>query len=124
MARIKQEFYCTNSGGGCGGYFIANINNAINGIAEVVCPKCGHKHQRSIENGEIKEAKRFSSNPTQEICPTIATYQREPYTAEMKKRAGGSRERDSVLVEQQIVSDGKGTLLNGIGRWIERFGAR
>jgi len=121
MPRITQEFYCAKSGGGCGGYILAKLNDAINGIVEVVCPKCGHKHQRNIKDGIIIEEGRYlgvhSENPKQEIMPTMGSYSKKPFTQEMKDRAGGPNERDAV-----VISDGKGNFLGGRGMWAQRFG--
>lgn len=52
MSRVVQEFYCTTSGGGCGGYILVKLNTAINGVVEIICPNCKHAHQRYIKNGE------------------------------------------------------------------------
>lgn len=122
MSKVTQEFYCTKSGGGCGGYFLAKLNTGIDGVVEVVCPNCGHKHQRNIDKGVIKEQFRFDNKPTQEIHPTKATFRTEPYTTAMRKKAGGAGERDAVVLAEQ--TDGKGNILSGLGRWIERFGDR
>jgi hypothetical protein len=99
--KIPQEWYCTKSGGGCGGYILVPINEQINGVVEMVCPKCGHKHQRCIENGVIKENGRFTCSPTQEICPTMAAWSDKPFTKAMKDRAGKAAERDGVVVTAQ-----------------------
>jgi hypothetical protein len=95
--RIFQEWYCTKSGGGCGGYIVCKINIAINGIVEMVCPNCGHKHQRVIEDGIIKEQGRHSGKPTQEICPTKAAWSKKARLVSMQKNAGTHNERDGVV---------------------------
>ncbi len=104
MARVAQEFYCTKSGGGCGGYFLANINMDLNGVHEIVCPSCKHKHQRYVNNGVIQEQGRNGS-PVDEIYPTISSYRKTPYTSEMMQRAKDNhpKERDCVV----IAKDGK-----------------
>ena len=91
---IFQEFYCTKSGGGCNGYFTVKLNEKINGTVEVVCPNCGHKHQRVVIDGEIREDGRFNKKPTQELRATMGAYSK-------KSRANWVRsqnERDSVII--------------------------
>lgn len=90
--KIFQEFYCTVSGGGCGGYILVTLNNAINGVVEVVCPKCQHKHQRCIENGIIKEQGRHTNSPKETIEPTIAAWSKEP-----RLRRRQQNERDGFV---------------------------
>ena len=80
MTKVTQEFYCTKSGGGCGGYFLARLNTNINGIVEVICPNCSHKHQRIIEDGVLKEQGRHHGNPVQEIITTKATFSMNSHT--------------------------------------------
>lgn len=94
---VTQEFYCTTSGGGCGGYFVVKLNDKINGVVEVVCPKCKHKHQRSIVNGEIKENGRHSSTPKQTIEPPLPAWSKEPRSMPMHGRQI-KEIRDGVLV--------------------------
>jgi len=98
--RNLVEFYCTESGGGCGGYFTIPVNIAINGIVEVVCPECSHKHQRKIKDGEISADGRWDKKPTQEILGNIAAYSKKPRSKLSKKRAGGKDERQSVVLER------------------------
>lgn len=40
MSRVVQEFYCTKSGGGCGGYFMIKMNMGLNGVHKIICPNC------------------------------------------------------------------------------------
>ena len=98
--KITEEFYCTKSGGGCGGYILVRLNPNINGIAEMVCPDCKHKHQRYIENGVIKEAGRTNGKPVQEIHPTKAAYSKEPKTKILKDMlVNKHNERDGAVVK-------------------------
>lgn len=115
MARVQQEWYCTKSGGGCGGYIVCKINIAINGIVEMVCPKCGHKHRRNIKDGVIMEELRFSKSPTQEICPTMAAYSNNPRLKATQEAAGTDKERDGV-----VITEGCKFLKES---WFEKFGA-
>ena len=98
MSKVFQEFYCTKSGGGCGGYFTVLLNMAISGVAEVICPKCSHKHQRTIAKGEIKEDKRFSRDPTQQIVTNIAAWSKKSRFGAMKD--SNADERDGVIVSK------------------------
>lgn len=90
---IFQEFYCTISGGGCGGYFRVKLNDKLNGVVEVVCPKCGHKHQRTIVDGEIRETGRYGSSPVQEIRTTLSAWSEKPLAPKPKQT-----ERDSNVI--------------------------
>ncbi len=112
--RVIQEFYCARSGSGCGGYIIVPLNMSLNGVVEIVCPKCGHKHQRNIKEGVLTEQGRYISNPTQEICPTIAAWHEEPHHPDSKKRAGGSEEREAVVLGEDFLAN----------RWFELYGDR
>jgi hypothetical protein len=100
MGRIHQEWFCTVSGGGCGGYILCKINCAINGVVEMVCPKCGHKHQRSIKDGVITEQSRHTTSPTQEICPTMAAWSEKPRLQASQNIKGTNKEREGILVSQ------------------------
>ena len=99
--KVPQEWYCTKSGGGCGGYILVPINQAINGVVEMVCPKCGHKHQRCVIDGVIKENGRFAGKPMQEICPTMAAWSEKPHTKAMRDNAGKQAERDGVVIRSE-----------------------
>ncbi len=99
MARIAQEFYCASSGGGCGGFMIFPLNMAINGVVEIVCPKCGHKHQRMIKDGVLTDDGRYHTKVTQEITPTPAAWHKKAQHPESKKRVGSNREREAVVID-------------------------
>lgn len=103
--KIWQEFYCRKSGGGCGGYILVRLNPKINGVVEVVCPKCKHKHQRKIVNGEIKEDGRFSSSPKQEIVPTMDAWNE-------KSQMGFSGEDGNSCIGRNFLRES----------WADRFG--
>ena len=114
MSKVWQEWYCTKSGGGCGGYILVKLNTAINGVVTMVCPKCGHKHFRTIKDGQIYEQGRFSSESKEEICPTMAAWSKKPHTKVMKKNAGSFKERDGVVITEASC------LLQQ--SWFEKFG--
>lgn len=100
MSRIYQEFYCASSGGGCGGYVTVRLNMAINGVVEIICPKCSHKHQRKIKNGVLTDGGRYSSCVTQEIIPVLAAWHRKARHPESKKRVGTLDERKAVVIDE------------------------
>ena len=81
--KIWQEFYCRKEGGGCGGYILVKLNPAISGTVKVICPKCGHDHQRQIKNGEIVGDQRYDNKPIEELRPTLAAWSKEPRTLKM-----------------------------------------
>ncbi len=50
--RVYQEFYCND----CpppGGFIMAPLDVSLNHKVVVVCPKCGRKHPRKIQDGHI-----------------------------------------------------------------------
>ena len=105
MARIAQEFYCAKSGGGCGGFVTFPLNMAINGCVKVICPKCGHKHQRMIKEGVLTDDGRYRDKVTQEVTPTLAAWHKKAAAhPESQKRAGGDREREAVVIEDDPVA--------------------
>jgi len=75
---------------------------AINGIAEVVCPKCGHKHQRRIKDGVLTDAGRYSDKPSQDVTPVLCAWHKEAQDPETKKRVGGEKERMAVIVDPKL----------------------
>lgn len=86
--KVWQEFYCAESGGGCGGYVMVKLNMAISGVVKVICPNCKHEHGRVIENGHLKEnfssklytGKSRNDKTDQEIIPTMAAFSWTPRT--------------------------------------------
>ncbi len=111
------EFYCASSGGGCGGYLLFPLNRKIDGIVEVVCPKCGHKHQRRLKDGHLSDDDRHSGSPTQEIAPSMASWSKKSNHPETKKRAKTSKERKSVVIDadkaRKFLEDRKFELYGG-----------
>ncbi|KKL27198.1 hypothetical protein LCGC14_2387590 [marine sediment metagenome] len=118
MAGIYQEFYCAKSGGGCGGYMTIRLNMAINGIVDIICPKCQHKHQRKIRDGVLTDDGRYSSTVTQEIIPTIAAWHKKAAHPESWNRVGGDKEREAVVIEDDPVAR---EFLKD--RWFEIYGS-
>lgn len=95
MDKIWQEIHCPISGGGCGGYILIKLNPNINKRVDIVCPKCGHKHRRSIVNGVVHESGRYSGDSREELCPTMAAWTEEPRTEKIGKL---SNERDGAVI--------------------------
>lgn len=92
--RVWQEFFCTKSGGGCGKYIQVKLNIAINQVVEIVCPNCGHKHQRTIQDGAIKEFGRYDNKPVEEVCPPLSACSDEPIAKD-----GQGSERDASIIQ-------------------------
>jgi hypothetical protein len=115
MSRVVQEFYCAKSGGGCGGFFLAKLNMSLSGIHKIICPNCGHDHQRRIKDGVIVEDKRYENKPVDEIYPTKSSFRMEPYTLQTKQRVGTDKERDCVVLDKK-------TAPKDISHWIEWHG--
>lgn len=100
--RIPQEFYCNE----CDGYFLANLNVHLNIKVTVICPNCGHNHNRVIKNGVILES--FESfNRHEEIMCLKCTYQKTPYTSRMKKGARAGSPLDDRWVEKAAREKGQ-----------------
>ena len=93
--KIFQEFYCTKSGGGCGGYILIKLNIDINGVVEIQCPKCGHAHQRYIDKGEIKDQNRHSKSPVQVIESTLAAW------SDSARLIRAKNERDAAIPQSK-----------------------
>ncbi len=102
--RVAQEFYCAKSGGGCGGFISFPLNIAINGCVEVVCPKCGHQHQRTIKDGVLTDDGRYREKVTQEVTPTLAAWNKKPRHPESEKRVNTLREREAVVIEDDPIA--------------------
>ena len=128
MSKVWQEFYCAKSGGGCGGYITVKLNMAVDGVHTVVCPKCGHRHQRGVKGGHIVVEGRFSpaeGHRIGDIMPTMAAYSTKPRTDYMKKHAGGNGnlERNAAVIEKpQGKPDGAVPFLRSL--WFEHFGGK
>lgn len=116
--RIYQEFYCATSGGGCGGYVTVRLNMAINGVVNVICPKCQHKHQRKIRDGVLTDDGRYASKVTQEIIPVPAAWHKKAAHPESQKRAETENERVAVVIEDDPTA--RAFLQD---RWFEIFGS-
>lgn len=122
MSRIKQEFYC----GECKGYFLANLSATLTMHVDVVCPECGHKHRRFIENGIIKENGRDTGNtPKEELIGLKATYSKRPLTAKMRETreqngAYHSERRNGVPLtpEEQFAEAYRADAMDE--RWVEK----
>jgi uncharacterized Zn finger protein (UPF0148 family) len=74
--RVSQEFYC----GHCDGYFFVRLNAALKYEVLIVCPNCGHEHQRVINKGVISEKGRFQNEVKEKIRSTKATYSKTSRT--------------------------------------------
>lgn len=79
--RVAQEFYCNH----CDGYFLANLNFALNINVAVICPSCEHRHLRQIKDGILMDNDWQSSD--HEIICLKTTYRKTPYTDRMAKGA-------------------------------------
>ena len=118
--------YCTISGGGCGKYFTVKLNTAINYTVIMVCPNCGHEHQRSIVDGVIKENGRFSSQVVEHVIAPKSSISDVPLTQKMKSAAGKYGERDGVAITADTPLNTRSREADDIVResWFSRFGGR
>lgn len=81
------------------------INPRLNGVIEVVCPKCGHTHQRYLKDGVLQESGRYKRDPIEQLCPTDAAWHKKPQHPESKRRTGKSNERDAVVISRDDARD-------------------
>jgi hypothetical protein len=88
--KVWQEFYCNVSGGGCGGFILVKLHLGINHKVTVVCPKCNHRHERYIVDGEIQDNYTYKggvkNNNEEELIPTMAAYSKVPSTKAFTNR--------------------------------------
>ena len=124
MERVYQEFYCAKSGGGCGGYILVQLNPGINGVVEVICPKCKHEHQRNIKDGRIIEQGRYKTNgkPKERLRPPISAWSEIPSTKAAHKMQKAIKKRSTSLVKERDahVISGRRDFLKE--RWFEIHG--
>ena len=93
---ITQEFYCSE----CKAYFLVTLFvGQTNYEAVIVCPSCGHEHQRCIYNGEINEQGRFKTSVKERILSTKASISKEARTARLKKSTSFGDKRDGVPMD-------------------------
>lgn len=109
---IPQEFYCATSGGGCGGFITIQVNMHLNHVVQVVCPKCGHKHQRRIKNGVLTDDGRHVSNPTEEMYPQLPAWSKTARHPESEKRSHSWENERKAVVLRPFMDD----------LWFERHG--
>lgn len=109
--RIRQEFYCS----GCCGFFLANINLALDARVLMICPECGRKHQRQIKKGRIEDCNKFADEETlEEIVVTKAAYSKTAFTDRMKEaEAQGIKKRKGLNTVER-----NGVPLD-VERWLE-----
>lgn len=123
MDRIFQEFYCAKSGGGCGGYILVEINSELTCVVEVICPKCRHAHQRSINKGRIVEQGRYNINgkPQERLLPLITAWSKHPRTrAAFKMQKAIDKSKSANERDAHIICNPKRDFLKD--RWFEIHG--
>jgi hypothetical protein len=81
---VWQEIHCPISGGGCGGFILVKLTACLNRRITLVCPKCGHRHERCIKDGLVVEEGRMNGVAQEELCPTIAAWSEQPRTVCMR----------------------------------------
>jgi hypothetical protein len=109
-SKVFQEWYCGN----CATYIRFRLNMDYDRTVTVVCPSCGHRHQRYIKKGQIVEDGRHShGDPKEELCPPKSACSKEPITKKMKddysKRDGAVIKSDADLIRDNFFRD----------RWVE-----
>lgn len=116
--KVRQEFFCRTSGGGCGGYITVKLNMSLDGAIKVICPKCKHEHERLLQGGKIVDDKSRGKQITQEILPTLAAWSPTPKAGVgILPLTEGKRNKDDF-------EDGHSVILEHHMRelWFERFG--
>lgn len=95
---VTQEFFCSE----CKVYFLVTLfTGQTDYEAVVVCPGCGHEHQRCIHKGEIHEQGRFQTSVKERILSTKASISKEPRTARLKVATEWRQRRDGVPVHNE-----------------------
>lgn len=129
MAKVWQEFYCAKSGGGCGGYITVRINMALDGVYTVVCPNCGHEHQRGVKEGHIVEEGRYQKGlqgkRIEKLCPTMAAFSKTPQTKYMKKHGDGNGDHSSER-NAGVIKSKRSLVADSMIRqsWFDRHGGK
>jgi RNase P subunit RPR2 len=112
--KVWQEFYCNDCPDG-GNYILVRLNLALkNYTVVVVCPMCGAKHHRTINEGRIVDDSK-SGSVIEEICPPKSACSKESRTAKMFANA-----RHGVVVEEDDAKAITRAMLRE--RWIELYG--
>ena len=111
--KVFQEFYC----GECRGYIRVRLNMAYDRTIFMVCPKCGHEHQRYIEKGQILERGRFEhGDPKEKLKPPMSAYSKEPISKKMDKnfyaRDAEVIKSSDDLIRENFMKE----------RWVELYG--
>lgn len=89
--RVLQEFRCREcpadqGGGETGGYFRLSLSTGYDAEIIVVCPKCGHEHQRFVIDGTIRNANTTGRHLTEDrIRAPLSAWSREPVTNKLAK---------------------------------------
>lgn len=104
--KVFQEFYC----GECQHYIRVRLNMSYNRTIWLVCPMCGHKHQRYIDKGTIYERGRYEhGDPVEDICPPKSACSKEPFTKKMRdsysRRDGAVIRTDADLARASVMID-------------------
>lgn len=97
-------------------YIMVKLNMAINRRVEIVCPRCGWHHERTIENGVIKDSGK-GGGILEQICPPKSASSDEPRTKKMRKKKLDARDGQVVqssddLIREQFLAE----------RWAELYG--
>jgi len=121
--RICQEFYCTTSGGGCGGYTLLRLSECLHGPVVVVCPNCKHRHPRTVKGGRIVEEGRLKDG--EEIISPKSAYSKTPRAEDFLKGLPVN-ERDAAVVPAEEKPSLAAQQAHAILResWAERFAGK
>lgn len=103
--KVWQEFYCHRCPDG-GTYIMVKLNYSLNYSVCVVCPMCGAKHERTIENGVLYDRSK-SGNYKEEICPPKSACSKTARHTKIKRGARNGEvvnsaddlQRDSIMRE-------------------------
>lgn len=112
--KVWQEFYCyecpADKDGKSGGYFRVKLNMALEMNVTVVCPNCGHEHNRSIRKGEIYDS-RLSSAYEEKLRVPKSAWSRDPISKQMdnlkNKHTHQAGRRDGAVLKgsEDLVPD-------------------
>jgi hypothetical protein len=92
---------------------MVRLNMALNHSVAIVCPLCGAKHERTIENGVLLDRYK-SNNYKEEICPPKSACSKKPRTVKPPTRNGTVIEKEEDLVRDSFLRQ----------LWVERYGGQ
>lgn len=107
--KVWQEFYCRHCPADdpkstdpekrkTGGHFRFKFNLGYDAKVKIVCPKCGHQHDRHVENGVLKDGQGTSRFEDDVVKVPLSAWSRDPFTKKAE-RAKAKSPNDNMLYD-------------------------